>query len=508
MANCDLAHRLLQCLTVAVRPLRVEELAEILALDFDGAEGSTPKLNEDWRSEDRQRDVLSTCSSLITLVDDGNSRVLQFSHFSVKEFLTSNRLSTSKGDNSRFHIKEVPAHMTLARACLGALLHLDDNADNNQVEGNTPLARYASRHWVEHAQFGEVLSLIEDGMRDLFDPAKPYFSAWLKLHDIDDRWNNFGSAKDTANHRSPLYYASLCGFHDLAEHIIFKHPEQVNLRGGLNHSPLVAALYKGHFKVAELLHQHDAALEVPGSYCRTPLQGASKDGLSDIVRWLLEHGADANSRNSYRVTPIYLAATNGHLEVVQTLLEYSVHINAATDAGFTPLFGASYFGHVEIVRLLLEHGADPGTNSQSLVPPSRPSLVLTRQRAATRSFGVCELSPVRDAAAKASQPISRLRAAPQLTTGGGTRLPAVPNDGSTVPAASALAQLPFDSRTPSGTSSPAPFPVRGEEDGDGALTPASTGWSNWKRKCAIPIEQVEGYIYTRSVRPLSTSLRQ
>jgi hypothetical protein len=29
---------------VAIRPLRVEELAEILALDFDGAEGATPKL--------------------------------------------------------------------------------------------------------------------------------------------------------------------------------------------------------------------------------------------------------------------------------------------------------------------------------------------------------------------------------------------------------------------------------------------------------------------------------
>ena len=33
------AHRLLQCLTVAVRPLRVEELAEVLAVDFDATGG-------------------------------------------------------------------------------------------------------------------------------------------------------------------------------------------------------------------------------------------------------------------------------------------------------------------------------------------------------------------------------------------------------------------------------------------------------------------------------------
>ena len=76
MANRDHAHRLLQCLTVAIRPLRVEELAEILALDFEDAEGATPKLNSDWRWDDRQRAVLSTCSSLITLVDDGDSHVI------------------------------------------------------------------------------------------------------------------------------------------------------------------------------------------------------------------------------------------------------------------------------------------------------------------------------------------------------------------------------------------------------------------------------------------------
>src|SRR5258707_8789072 len=37
-ANRGIAHRLMQCLVVAVRPLRVEELAEVLAFDFD-AEG-------------------------------------------------------------------------------------------------------------------------------------------------------------------------------------------------------------------------------------------------------------------------------------------------------------------------------------------------------------------------------------------------------------------------------------------------------------------------------------
>src|SRR5580658_8380115 len=81
-ANRNHAHRLLQCLTAAVRPLRVAELAEILAVDFGTASREeTSKLNTDWRWEDQQEAVLSTCSSLISVVDEAGSQVVQFSHF-------------------------------------------------------------------------------------------------------------------------------------------------------------------------------------------------------------------------------------------------------------------------------------------------------------------------------------------------------------------------------------------------------------------------------------------
>jgi len=51
-----LAHRLLQCLTVAIRPLRVEELAEALrlAVEFDTSK-VIPKLNGDLRQEDQEK---------------------------------------------------------------------------------------------------------------------------------------------------------------------------------------------------------------------------------------------------------------------------------------------------------------------------------------------------------------------------------------------------------------------------------------------------------------------
>src|SRR6267154_5078095 len=49
-ANQEHAHRLLQCLTVAIRPLRVQELAEVLAIDLNAAEGVS-RVNEDWHWE-------------------------------------------------------------------------------------------------------------------------------------------------------------------------------------------------------------------------------------------------------------------------------------------------------------------------------------------------------------------------------------------------------------------------------------------------------------------------
>ena len=341
---------------MAIRPLRVEELAEILVLDFEVANGATPKLNEDYRSENPQEDVLSICSSLIMVVDTGHSRVIQFSHFSVKEFLTSDRLAAFQGDISRVYIGDEPAHTTLAQACLGTLLRLDRSSSNRQNDRNFPLARYASQHWVEHAQFGTVSSQIEDGMQRLFDTNGPYLATWVRLHDIDEDWTQFGNSGTARG--SPLYYASLCGFRDLAEHIINVHPEQVNANSGRNHSPLAAALHKGHFHVAELLHQHGAAINVTGRNDQTPLQAASVDGRSDIAQWLLDHGADTHSQRDDLAAPIHLATANGHLEVIKTLLKHKVYIDSADKDGRTPLHLASSTGKAEIVRLLLEHGAN------------------------------------------------------------------------------------------------------------------------------------------------------
>ncbi|KAH9020713.1 hypothetical protein EDB85DRAFT_1896037 [Lactarius pseudohatsudake] len=259
-ANQAHAHRMLQCLVVAVRPLRVEELAALLAFEFDAAHGGIPEYHADWRYEDPTEAVLSICSSLVTIVDSpwDDSQVVRFSHLSVKEFLTSYRLASAFGDISRYHISPGPAHTLLTQACLGSLLHLDHYRIDKDMEKGLPLAEYAARHWVDHAQFEDVASRVRDGMEALFDFDKPHFWAWIGIYDMDNKSFWRGSP-------NPLYYSVLCGFYDLVERLIRKHPQHVNRMiriCGQYKLPLLAALGEGHVEIADLLLKHGANVNV------------------------------------------------------------------------------------------------------------------------------------------------------------------------------------------------------------------------------------------------------
>jgi hypothetical protein len=174
-ANWVHAYRLLQCLTVAFRPLRVEELAEVLAFDLT-AEG-IPKFNANWRWEDQEEAVLSACSSLVSVIINNGNRIVQFSHFSVKEFLTSTRLASSMELVTQFHIPIEPSHVILAQACLGVLLCLDDSTDQDSVK--SPLYNHSAAYWDEHTQVGNVELQIKDALDYFFDPDNPHFSAFL-----------------------------------------------------------------------------------------------------------------------------------------------------------------------------------------------------------------------------------------------------------------------------------------------------------------------------------------
>jgi ankyrin repeat protein len=354
--NRDYAYRLLQCLAVANRPLRVEELAEVLALDI--ARGAIPRLNADWRWDDQEEAILSACSTLVSVITHNGSQVVQFSHFSVKEFLTSDRLASSIADVSQFHIPLEPSHAILAQACLGTLLSLDDRTDRASAE-KIPLLRYAVEYWDSHAQIGDVELYIKEAMDCFFDMDNPHFSAWVRIQGRHDllQVSMFEQPRAVPPLSAPLYFAGLKGFPGLLERLIIRHPQQINHLGGVYGTPLHASVLGGHVSISQLLWVHGADINSRSADDWTPLHIASRVGHLEAGKWLLDFGAEVNVQKEGRI-PLHFAASNGHLEVAQLLLERNAEVNALDDHGSTPLFSASENGHPLLVQLLLDHNAD------------------------------------------------------------------------------------------------------------------------------------------------------
>ena len=349
------AHRLFQCMVAARRPFRVEELAEIFAIEV--GPNATPSLVEDWRPANPEEAVLSACSTLIAIIDDEGSKIVQFSHFSVKEYLTSDRLQTSDVPNiCQFFVPLEPAHTILARACLVVLLQLEENMDEERL-ATFPLAGYAARNWVDHAKFENVASQIQNAMEDLFNPIKHHLWTWIRMHNVD--YNTFigdSPPKPTL----ALYYAAFCGFSILARHLIVMHALDVNAKNGyVRWSPLHAVSRGGHVDVAQVLLDYGADINAQDLHDQTPLSWASSEGHLKVAQLLLEHGANVNMQNNYNhYTSLHSASMSGKLEVARLLLDHGAGVHIRGDGDVTPFQLATTYGHHDIAQLLLDRGAE------------------------------------------------------------------------------------------------------------------------------------------------------
>ena len=387
----ELAHCMFQCVAVASRPLRIDELAEYPRFDFTAQ--PIPKFHEDWHM--KVDDVWYICSRLLSIVEVDGSSVIQFSNPSVKEYLISPHLCDAS--DPLYHVSKTPAHTRAAQACLAIMLHLDNRTvritqDNLQ---DFPLAEYAATHWVDHVKFKYVQQdvTVEEALRCLFDPSKPHlaFSIWVH-HPAMPSWRRTERAKrPLQSSETPLHYAALYGLHGIVKYLITERSQNVHLRAFddestplhvvssrgyvevartlLDHGAVVTAQDKqgwtpvheassgGHIELVRALLKHDADVMAQNKLGSTPLLLACRRGHVQVSRILLEHGADATAQGKHEWTPLHEASSRGHLELVRTLLEYVAGATAQNKRS-TPLLQACRRGHVQVARILLEHGAD------------------------------------------------------------------------------------------------------------------------------------------------------
>jgi hypothetical protein len=118
------AIRILRWLAFSKRPLQVEEVAEVVAIDPE----RDPAFDRDEVLED-PLDVLAICSSLVTIATNdkhmrkssgSTGKVVLLAHYSVKEYLTSGRCRQDRV--IRYNMQDTTCNEFIARSCLGYLL--------------------------------------------------------------------------------------------------------------------------------------------------------------------------------------------------------------------------------------------------------------------------------------------------------------------------------------------------------------------------------------------------
>jgi ankyrin repeat protein len=139
-----------------------------------------------------------------------------------------------------------------------------------------------------------------------------------------------------------------------------EHPEQINVKGRRDVTPLHAATTSGHADILALLLKHGSDVEARDVFGQTPLHRASVGGKLEAGRCLLDHGADINPRAHRNLTPLCAAVLNGHIEFARMLLGCGAAMDVRPDmeTGQTLLTTAIALRKVQSVQLLLEYGED------------------------------------------------------------------------------------------------------------------------------------------------------
>ena len=292
------AFKILQWLAYSARPLKLAEVAEVIAIGVE----ERPRFDPGVRFPE-PRDILTLCSSLISLEDetvkdiqdDSNTVVVRLAHFSVKEYLSSNAIL--QGKLNIYSIQEISANVSICNDCLAYLLELNGlNSLTPQFFAEYPLARYAARFWVQHAQVAERDSSFNPSLViELLLTSGCGFLNWISLYDPNHRGLEPNVARSSNSLLPPLYYASMAGLYKIARVLLDKGAD-VNASDGWYGNALQAASLRGHYHVIQLLLEKGADVNAPGCLrYGDALQAASFRGHNQVVQMLLEKGADVNA---------------------------------------------------------------------------------------------------------------------------------------------------------------------------------------------------------------------
>ncbi|KAK1454474.1 hypothetical protein CCUS01_10437 [Colletotrichum cuscutae] len=296
----------LKWLAFSSRPLRLAELGEIFIF--------RPGVVSDLKEERlfAPEGVLRYFSSLVTTETREKYTYrgretftdVRLAHFTVKEYLISNRIEQS------------PAK----------------HAEAKESDDELLLKSYAIENWVRHLDLvprhewsSEVVRLAEHALSTGSNSLKLLIWNWPRSdrREREDR----PTRKERINmQQRPYCYTAGLGSLNLTE-LLLRRASRANM----------------------YLVQEDLNLT---------LRVAAKAGYHDIVQFILGRCAGDKARDAINVGPLQAAAYRGHLAIISLLLDSGADINAYDDEFGSALKAAAMGNQPTALQLLLSRGAD------------------------------------------------------------------------------------------------------------------------------------------------------
>jgi hypothetical protein len=197
---------------------------------------------------------------------------LRLAHFSVKEYLISDRIAPSFSSS----LADRTARASTATLCLTFLPDLDHHLPLDELRAQFSFSQYCAEYWIVHAK---AANGVNEGLQTMIlEFLHEREDAYLTCHDLyNPEPSRFNGDRRVATERPPsLYHISLAGLSKIVGPLLDRCAD-VHAQGGWYGNALRAASSKRHAKIVQMLQARLEPLHHP-SKVRIAINNVKRGG--------------------------------------------------------------------------------------------------------------------------------------------------------------------------------------------------------------------------------------
>lgn len=327
----DLALRTLLWIFHAARPLRMDELRDLLVV-----QKGDKNLCRSGRME--SKDILNACESLI--VHDELSGIVRFTHYTVQQFLL------------RCHSDFLGSKSQLADTCL-TYLAFDTCVDELSLDlvsrlKEYPASLYVAQYWGFHVKEA-------DDSPEMYETVLEVLASERTRNTMLE-FEAQGSGIQYSKSQTLLQILARNRLEKVCRLVLKTKQNTGNTYVSHCHTTLSDS--------AEKPSEPSAMNGLPKE--QVDVTWKDEEGLTalhyatmvadnaDTILALIENGADLETRSDSGITPFHLVVGNAGTDLIMTLLQKGAKIDTPDDNGWTALHIALYYEREGVIGRLLE----------------------------------------------------------------------------------------------------------------------------------------------------------